>query len=491
MKIVVNRTGGTVLEYLQKNAYPVNCACGGNARCGKCRVSFICSAPEPTPAERALLTEEELSRGVRLACETLAVEGTELEIASETGLHICSAEKVTGKLTSGEGTLALDIGTTTLALAAADLQTGEIAAAVTAENPQRSFGADVMSRIACCASGMTAQLQHCLLGTLHEMFNELSHRLGSVAYSRIIVSANTTMTNIFFGEDCTSMGTAPYTPPFLASRTQTGILPFLPECEVVSVPCVSEFVGGDIVSGLLETTRGDFSRPVMLLDLGTNAELALCAEGRCLVTACAAGPAFEGGNISCGMSASDGAIYRVETDGTRLSVHSYGEGMPRGVCGTGLIDAVACMLKTGVLDETGYLEGGELRLAPGVALTQKDVREFQLAKSAVKSGIDIICSMGGIEPADVERVYIAGGFASRVGIEQAVSCGILPEKFKEKCVPVGNSSLAGAVRLGTLENMSAAEKVAGSCRYVSLSEQPEFAGLFAENMLFNCRPEGR
>jgi uncharacterized 2Fe-2S/4Fe-4S cluster protein (DUF4445 family) len=243
------------------------------------------------------------------------------------------------------------------------------------------------------------------------------------------------------------------------------------------LPSISSFVGADLVAGIHYVGLPD-DKYRLLIDLGTNAEIILFSKDKVIATAAAAGPCFEGANISCGMSATSGAIYAY--DGKNVKTV---ENMPaRGVCGTGLVDVIATLLKRGIIDESGYVEDEEFEVADGVTVTQADVRQYQLAKSAIYTAVLTIIKRNGLDFSDIERLYISGGFSSGIDIENAVFTGLIPSELKDVCVSLGNSSLLGTIK--SAFNNEQLMYITERSVYTDLSTDPLFADLFIENMGF-------
>ena len=427
--------------------------CMGMGRCKKCTVTVN--------------GREVLSCQYRIY-EDVTVELPDVsKISSETGISAVSHEKVC--------TFILDIGTTTLALVGTDSE-GDIVKTVTEDNPQKTAGADVMSRIAYCTANGTKKMQRLLIGKVNEMLSEFSFTQAD----KLIVAGNTTMLHIFFGEDCSSLGKYPYTPVFLEGRSLPGALLGLDRIEKVeSLPCISSFVGADIVAGINSIPLPITEKYSILLDLGTNAEIALINENEILCTAAAAGPCFEGANISCGMSARDGAVTEFRSATSYKTVNSA---PAVGICGTGLIDVISVLLENEIIDETGYMESERFRIVDNVCLIPSDVREYQLAKSAVYSGILTLMKKADVSFSDIEAVYISGGFSAKINIGNAVKTGLLPCEFKEKCVSVNNSCVAGVLKyLRDKDDISA---IAEKSRYIDLSGDKVFSELFTKNIQF-------
>lgn len=427
--------------------------CGGRGTCGKCRVHVN--------GEEALACEYEVVADV-----TVVLPEKE-RIVSETGAGETFSE-------TDCMALALDIGTTTLALALVSLDERQIVRVVTETNPQRSFGADVMSRIAYSKEHGVTGLQ---LGIVTAV-NAILQSLGTASTDTMYVAGNTTMLHLFFGVDPSSMGAAPYIPVFLEGRTVSGASLGIPRVKnVTSLPSAAAFVGADLTAGLYYVGMPDRGKHRLLIDLGTNAEILLFSSESVVCTAAAAGPCFEGANISCGMSASPGAIYAYGDDGYKTI-----QGAPaKGVCGTGLVDLISFLLKKGIIDETGYMEE-RFEVAPGVTLTQGDVRQYQLAKSAVRAALETLLQKQGLSFDAIDKLYISGGFAAKINIDSAVATGLLPSALRNRCIAVNNSSLLGTVK--ALCEAADLSSLTAKMNYVDLSADAVFSDFFIDYMSF-------
>lgn len=419
--------------------------------------------------------------------------------------------------------LAVDIGTTTIAAALCDCRGGSILAVASRANPQSKWGDDVISRIECASRGrdVLLRMRESVVRAIEELTEEAC-RTASVAARPVIavVAANTVMNHLFLGVPPGNLAVSPFVPVFrkrlAVSGAELGWLGETPPLFYL-VPNISAYVGGDVTAGILAHDLRADDVVSLLLDVGTNGEIALSVRGTVYACSTAAGPAFEGARIGQGMRASPGAISRVAVNGVGdLDVGVIDSREPAGICGTGLLDAVAALRKTGMIDEYGRIlnddeiaegefapgltarvfgEGNEraVRLSPArgggggeVCLTQKDVREFQLAKGAVAAGVRVLAGVAGVELQDIEQVLLAGGFGNYLDPESAVVTGLLPGGIAAGAVrPVGNSSLAGA-RLCLLSpgDRREAESLAANVRYVELSGRGDFQRAFAEEMLF-------
>ncbi len=448
---------GTVLsEFLMKSEKKVEHPCGGRGTCKKCKV--IVNGKVELSCRYVVHSD--------ITVETINVE----HIISETGA------KENGSLTD-HMCLVLDIGTTTLALGLVSLDTHQIIRTITATNPQRAFGADVMSRIDYCQKNGVQDLHSTIITCVNQMISDLQ---ADYQVEQLYVAGNTTMLHLFLGVDCTSMGMAPYTPVFLESRCvnadEIGI-----RCvnEVVTLPSIATFVGADLVAGLNYVEMPKEDTYSLLIDLGTNAETVLFSKHDILCTAAAAGPCFEGAGISCGMSATNGAIYSYAFP---EEYHTVGDAPAKGICGTGIIDIVAELVQNEIIDETGYMEDEIFSITEEISLSQNDVREYQLAKSAVCSAIQTLMKIRNLSFEDIENVYISGGFSAKINLENAKKTGLLPREVADKCIAINNSSFLGTVKYACEQN-----ELSGyleDAKYIDLSSNPIFTDLFVENMMF-------
>ena len=453
---IVEVPDGTILaDILIKSGEKLPHLCGGKGTCKKCLVSVN--------------GKEELSCQYKIKSDIDVVLPKNDDIFSEIGAN------ESGEITES-CCFCLDIGTTTLALALVSLDKKEIIKVKTATNPQRAYGGDVLTRIEYCNKNDISELQICLINKINEMIEELGADLANTMY----VSGNTTMLHIFFGVDPSSMGVAPYTPVFIESKeinaNEIGIKNIK---KVISLPCISAFVGADLVAGVNYAELPENNKYNLLVDLGTNAEIILYNENELYCTSAAAGPCFEGANITCGMSATDGAIYSYSYNG---NFDTIGNKTPKGICGTGLIDIIAVLLQNGIIDETGYMESEEFFITETVKITQKDIRQYQLAKSAVYSGLTALLREKVISFEAIENLFISGGFSAKINIDNAVKTGLLPRELKDKVIVLNNSSLLGTVKYACEQNdLSVYLK---NAEYIDLSTNEFFSQMFIENMEF-------
>lgn len=530
-------SGTCLTAFLSHQGIAISAPCGGRGVCGKCRVQVL-SGQFLSHITGKVLTPD--AEGYILACQAICPpEGAEIAVPDATGdgltvSMVTTAQAVkpssaaggaSGKVPDSYGGaisdgVALDIGTTTLAAARVDRVTGRVLETVSCLNPQQSFGADVISRIGACKEGQLAAMQACLLNAVRGLIRRLFPGVDAADTAAdtlpdLSVAGNATMLHLFCGVSPEGMGTYPFTPAFTEARMLSGAELGLPVRTVTVLPSVSAFVGGDITAGMLVCGLGQSPVPSLLLDIGTNGEMVLDtgkADGnRLIATSTAAGPALEGANISFGMGGVAGAISRV-TPGAlpgTLIYQTVGDAPACGICGCGLIDLCARLLDLEVIDETGYLDddpyilSGAHRTSAGltsegvtpVRLTQKDIREVQLAKSALRAGLEALLDAAGLDvptfTAAGGKVYIAGGLGYYLDPVSAVRIGLLPPAFLASpgtVTAVGNTALAGAVRV--LADDSALARMSGlaeRCKSMELNHSSVFNDGFIEHMMF---PEG-
>jgi uncharacterized 2Fe-2S/4Fe-4S cluster protein (DUF4445 family) len=467
-------------------AYGVEFPCGGRGRCRRCRVRVLEGSLPVTPAEETLLGRAELEDGWRLACHAVASGDLVLEVAQWDAAIL--ADDSLFEFTPGEGFgIAVDLGTTTLVAQLLDLRTGHVLGVRTSLNPQAAFGADIMSRVefAVREEGQD-RLERLIRAGVGKLVRELTPLAGKPA-GRVTIVGNSVMHHLFCGIGVEPFSHVPFEPSrgglevFAASELGWD-LPGDP-C-VAFLPCLGGFVGSDILAGLVATRMHESDRLIGLIDLGTNGELAFGSSRRIVCASTAAGPAFEGGKIGCGMRAATGAIAEVAIRDGALHCRVLGNTPPRGICGSGLVDAVAAGLELGAILPSGKMSAnGEWTLCPPVALAQRDVRELQLAKAAIAAGIRIVLGRLGAGIGDVDRVYLAGAFGNYVNRASARRIGLID--FPDEAVhPAGNTALLGAkLALFRGEDIGA-PAVARLTEHISLAADPEFQEIYVNEMVF-------
>jgi uncharacterized 2Fe-2S/4Fe-4S cluster protein (DUF4445 family) len=412
-----------------------------------------------------------------------------------------------GGLGVGEGgarplRLAVDLGTTTIVGRLLDPWGGRSFGTAVRANGQRAWGADVVSRIE--ASGdpaVLARLRDSALAQIDEIIDELcksAARPGS-ELGEIVVAGNTVMLHLLLGCDPSGMGRIPFTPQFLEERLLDAAdagLSLPGGCVLRLLPGISAFVGADLTAGILATRLYEAKAPELLVDLGTNGEIILSADGGLLCTATAAGPAFEGGRIEHGSPSLLGAVDHAAWDeGGDLRLSTIGGDESSSICGSGLLDLVAVLRERGIVDETGRMEGGEdcadgqrrffIDQGRRLSISQSDVREIQLAKGAVAAGIRVLCHEAGVAIEDVGTLRLAGGFGSCLDPRSALAIGLIPDELGGKIVAEGNTSLRGAAEIACAPgDVDVCRSFIAKARAIDLSGSPSFQDAFMDAMLF-------
>lgn len=509
------RAGDSALAALRRmDPSLLDAPCGGAGTCGKCRVRVVSgTASPPDDAEARLLGAADLAGGVRLACALRPAGDLVLSSAgARRGAVIReSFSRPRGAARSGPadprirepGTFgaAVDIGTTTvaaylIAYAPGDGEGPRVVGSASCLNRQRAYGADVIARIDHCVKteGGLAELASLIRADVRELADRLlgAAGAGAEALREVSVVGNTTMLHLFAEVDPSAIAVAPFTPAFVDARRGPAAsfgLPY-PRAEVLLGPSVAGYVGADLVAAARVVDMEHSEDLVLLIDLGTNGEMALGDKRGVIACATAAGPAFEGAAISGGLGGVAGAIDRVRLDGKGgVSCTTIGGERAVGICGSGIVDAAACLVRSGAVDDSGALadewaaEG--YPLAEDIRFTQADVRQIQLAKAAVAAGIAAMLRERGADYGDVKAVYLAGGFGSFLDPESAAAIGLLPPALLPVVEAVGNAAGGGAVSLLLhRDELEASGRLARSISYLELSGLSHFSDRFVEELFF-------
>ncbi len=463
--------------------------CGGRGRCKGCRIKVLAGTIPVSTEDKQRLSAAELAQGWRLACRARAVDDLTVELAQwETPIL---ADQSTLEFVPKDGFgVAVDLGTTTIAAQLLDLRTGNVLAVRTALNVQAQYGADVMSRIEFACGGGASELSRLIrqqIGELVRMLVETS-KIGS-GLTQIVIVGNTVMHHLFCGLDVSPLAQYPFEPSALGLQTfRAGEFGWEVEADttVHFLPCLGGFVGSDLLAGILATGLHTADAPVGLVDLGTNGEVIVGNREKIVCASTAAGPAFEGARIECGMRAATGAISQVYIKDNTVTCHVLGNVPPRGICGSGLVDAVACGLDLGLITPEGRLQSGQrwVVCAP-VYITQNDIRQLQLAKGAIAAGLRIVAAYWGVKPAELDCVYLAGAFGNYVRLGSACRIGLFNLDI-QKIKPAGNTALRGAklALLGPAGQDLSYWWLRSRAAHVSLNQHPQFQELFVEEMQF-------
>ncbi|MBE6931182.1 MAG: DUF4445 domain-containing protein [Ruminococcaceae bacterium] len=497
--IPVSAKGMKLSEWLAENGYPVHADCGGRGKCGKCRVRVLDGSFADAETGE---TMEVGADGWILSCRAVCTEEAQIGLPENSGEGLVNFAADSKKITQSAAPsgirygVALDVGTTTLAAALVNMESGEILDTASGLNPQKSFGADVMSRISACAEGHLDSLQKLIINAANALIDKLVKDREILFVDMLTVAGNPTMAHLFCGVSPEGMGAYPFMPAFTEMKKLDGAELGLHAARVIVLPSASAFIGGDVIAGVLESGMLDEEEPTVIMDVGTNGEMilhtGLSHGGELIAVSTAAGPAMEGAGISCGVGGIPGAISAVHLGkDDRLTLKTIGDQPPLGVCGSGLIDLVAALLMRGDVDETGFVEDEPVTVAEAddhheeIALTQADVRAFQLAKSALRAGLEALCADHGLEASELSKLYLAGGLGYYMDINSAVTVGLLPEELGVRVKTVGNTALAGAITCLTDEKaIGKLSRIAAGIRTVELNQSKTFNEGFIEYMMF-------
>lgn len=467
----------SLLEAVRGSGAHIDAPCGGNGTCRQCRVTVSGLCRDSAGNVRLYENEEALAcclwpaGDISLITET--VSGSKVRIDE---IDIAPGGKGLG--------LAVDIGTTTVAAYLYDLESGKCLAKSGEMNRQRAYGSDVISRIrhASTPEGLRELTEHIRL-QLSDMARGMCPDTSLISY--VSIAANTVMEHLFAGLSPETIGVAPFTPLSLFGE-ELPAADFIPglasDAKLYLCPAVAGYVGGDITAGLVSTGIFESEKSILFIDIGTNGEMALGSREGFLCCATAAGPAFEGAETECGSPARDGAIDTVKTD---LTFHVLGDTDAESICGSGIIDAVAALLCNEIVDETGRMEDAErYYLSDRVYISGQDIRQIQLAKAAIRAGIETLLSRSGKSYADIDSVLIAGGFGAYMKIKSACAIGLLPPALMDSTRHVGNSAGKGAAMALSPEGRQLMKKVSEMCRYEELSSSALFNDKYIEAMMF-------
>lgn len=472
--------------------------CSGQHTCGKCKIKVKGHLSKLSDKERTLLTQEELDNHIRLACFVEVLGDAEV-ILSDNDLTVLSVKepRESNYKNTGYG-IAVDVGTTTIAMQLYDLATGQLLSESVGINEQVAFGADVISRIQYTIENGNASVKEVLYNQLLIMADKCMHESGVKKIDKWVVTGNTVMLHFYEGLETESISRAPFTPKSLFGRESSiglnGEKPYLPEC-------IGSYIGADITCAILASEIHKHSNKIELLaDLGTNGELVLNNKGRLLCASTALGPAFEGANLTYGMRATKGAISKIRVEDNMLKMETVDNSEPKGICGSGVLDAVRLMLEEEIMDETGRLDeeysafGQVVSRHDGLAwqlpnttimVTQKDIRQVQLAKSAVFAGIKTLLKEADLQISDIDKFYVAGGFGYYMNAESATIIGLFPKGLENKIELIGNGALSGAISLLMNANEMKNERaIISKSTEIHLSGKKTFSDYYIDGMLF-------
>jgi len=482
-RLVRIKKGYSLLDILQESGYNIYSPCGGNGTCGKCRVRVkgegLVTACTFFPAlDMEIILPDEREAQILVA---------QSEYLEEYPLNIGEIKQ----LSNNPHGIAIDIGTTSIVFYHVNLINGKVLKIRSILNPQAVYGSDIISRINYCQTKKDGlfKLQKTILQAIN---NELTYyqknaEIKKTDIVKLLIVGNNTMLHILLGQDPIPIAMAPFTPKFTNEQIISGEslgLNTHPEAEIKTLPSISAYVGADIVSGIAVLKQDSKKRNIIYVDIGTNGEIGLITPNKIFTCATAAGPAFEGTNISCGMGAVEGAISMFTKNG---EIYTIGNAKPIGICGSGIIDVVSYLLDNHLMNVTGLLKEPFIivnNTSYGkIEISQEDIREIQLAKSAIFSGIKVLLKRARLTFNDIHVLYLAGGFGNYMNIESAVNIGLLPGEIKDKTVAIGNSAGAGAIQaLRAVDFYKRIKTVLSIAEYIELSNSDDFNLEYTLNM---------
>jgi len=495
--------GGFMDESLLELGYLIERQCAGKGTCGRCRIKAEGNLSPPTQLEVKALGKDEIAAGWRLACQAEIIGDVKVTLAE----YILHTDKVFGKIPDEKDLpehlgLAVDLGTTTVGVFLVESEHYRVLAGNAVLNHQTSLGADVISRLEAASRNpveprLPARLA---MDSIEDALHRLLPSKGIISgIKKVIVVGNTAMHHLLLGLDTSRLMVSPFQPSVREALVKKGFIKSLAaDVEVLFPPVIGGFVGSDALAcivyfGIGRKTPG----PTMAIDLGTNGEVMIGIDGTVYVSSTAAGPAFEGVNISCGMRATPGAVISASWEGESLTVSTIGALAPQGLAGSGLLSVIRRLRDRGVIEPNGRINDPELdttrlvfRTAEGKAvklpgeliLTQEDVRELQKAKGAVRACADILLKEAGIAPKDLERVYLTGSFGGRLDVEDVLSLGVLPPVNASIIKSIPNGAGLGAALMLDDEMFEQACEIARNCRHVELFDIPIFMDRYIDSM---------
>ena len=473
-KISVPFEGTPLLsELLKEQGIYLESPCGGNGKCGKCAVKG-----------EGRLSPAYSGEDTFLACKTRLYGDATVHIPSGGKFSILSDSTSTYRISARFNYgAAVDVGTTTVVLKLYS-SCGECVGESSAVNPQRAFSADVIGRISHSLNGGREKLKEIIIDCISHLLTSACGVAGihNTDVDRMVITGNTAMLYLLTGKDPLSISRAPFEADCLFGEWTDflGIKTYI-------TPCVSAFVGGDTVSALLASGMICKNETALLCDMGTNGEIALYKDGSLYVTSVAAGPAFEGGEISCGCSGIEGAVHRVWAEDGEIYSHTIGNLPAVGICGSGLIEGVNAFLEEKYIDTEGNVLRPLVIKAKGknLCLEDKDIRAFQLAKSAVAAGIECMLSRTETDVSDIKALYIAGAFGTKIDPQSAVNIGLFPKELKRKIRFIGNGALSGATAMLLDDSVcTEAKNTAAKAITVPLGGNDDFNQSFIKNISF-------
>lgn len=502
-RLIQGKNGVNLLDLLRQHDVFVDAPCGGKKVCGKCKIKVSDNTYVLNEDEKAFLGDS-IQQGYILACYHELDQDLEIYLNGSNDSQHDSHRVETGyvdfevdearydvddflKKNAPVG-VAVDIGTTTLVVSLINMVTHDVVGLKKALNPQKAFGADVISRIQHVSEDPYHPLGRMVRETIETLTFDLINETGYDWHhiEEMVISGNTTMIYLLLDMDPAKLAVAPFetVDMSLKEMVSTELFAKVDPFKVIILPWISAYVGGDILSGMYVSRIHEEKRNVIFIDIGTNGEMVIKSDKGLVSAATAAGPAFEGANIKHGMGSIAGAICEVKAVDDGYEIVTLGDTEPVGINGSALVDIVSILLKQGHVDAYGYMEE-PVMIHDDIGIFPEDIRQVQLAKGAIRAGVEVLMSEAGVTVETLDAIYIAGGFGSHMDIDHAIAIGLIPKGTRDKVKVVGNTSLAGAVRyLLEAKGQSEMETILKQCEYLELSSNLTFNTAYMDSMLF-------
>lgn len=464
----------TFLQYLQDNHIIIDALCNGQKQCGKCQIKILNRDVDFTEQEKSLLTQKQMNEKVHLACchqyhsnDQIVVMNQEMKIIDDIEENLTSVYQGIGVI--------IDIGTTTIVMKWIERSTGQCIDSVSFINPQVSYGGDVITRIHYQNQNKTTLLHDVLITSIEEQLLEKAKEV-----NQIIICGNPTMIHFFLNADVTPLGMAPFEVPkkdMQRINSQNIFRHYPYNCEIITFPHISAFVGGDIVSGIYAYDIDKIYHKVLMVDLGTNGEIVVGNKEGIIVTSTAAGPAFEGVGMSCGGGSISGAIENVRLD--PIKIETIHQQKPTCICGSGYISLLKEMVEKRIISPIGKLiNEEEFYITNHLFINQNDISNFQLAKAAIQTGISIL-----LESDEIDTIYIAGGFGSHINIDDLKVIQVIPQNIKY-AYSIGNSAIKGCYKLLMSQDFQRIHNIINKSKSINLADNKDFEDMLVESLYF-------
>lgn len=476
----------TLLQYIQETNPSIAFPCNGRKQCGKCLIRLKNRKMTIHEIDRQKLTKKQLDEGYRLACDHIYQEGDQIineDIQGDILTHTHLETNIFTVWNHGYG-IVIDIGTTTIVLKLIELKSGMEVKDEVFFNPQSSYGADVISRIDYDNQDDKHRLHTILIEKIHKHIMILSQGLEKEIL-QIVVTANTTMMHFFLGEDVSSLGVVPFHVK-VKERKEYNYKDIFKHsninCQVITLPHISAYVGSDIVAGIIACDMDRCKEKSLLIDLGTNGEMALGNQDNFVCCSTAAGPAFEGAGMTCGSGSIKGAITKIKIMQNDIKVETIHNQPAQSICGSGIVSIVSELLKNNLLNEIGHFTDDReaFYINENLFVNRQDIQAFQLAKAAIQTGVAILLR----EHENIQKIYLSGGFGTHLDIHDFITLKIIPSKYADKICIVQNSAISGAKYALLTQDFQRFDNLVQISQTLDLASDLEFQNTLIDSLYF-------